>query len=1072
MALEQYFCGVPPSFERQSVRPENFAFVKSGVLFIGINMVHGGLGSQEEDTRRQQDADWVTFHMQTKGSTVRAAVIFAQASYGQPFESQFRASAVAFAKPVLYIMGDLHSWALDSPYQESNITRVVVDRGSIEHPPVHVTVTMNPTTFQFNRDPWPVGTPVYNRAPCVNAGPDVQVGLATGAVLNGVATDDGDPAPANLTVNWTMVSGPGFVSFGNAGALTTAAQFSAAGIYQLQLTASDGALATSDIISVAVETALNAPPVIDIIGPPSGSNYNLGDAVTFMGWSWDIENGDLTDTMTWTSDRDGALGVGGQISTSTLSAGMHTITASATDGAGATSTQLIVVNIVGPPVGPTTVEVRVANSTDDAEESATGIVSLTSADLELVADATNQTVGLRFTGVAVPQWATILNAWVQFHADASGSLSTSLTIRGQDADSPTTFIAATSNVSSRPRTTDFVDWSPSAWTSGDAGSAQRTPSLTAIVQGLVQRSGWVSGNSMGFIFTGTGTRTATSFNGSPGDAPLLHIEFVAGPVPPVVNAGPDQVINLPNFATLDATVTDDGLPNPPGMVTTTWSQVGGTGTATFGDPNAIDTTVSFTEASTYVLRLTAEDGGAFIRSDDVTITVTMAGEIDVAPTAADFGLVVAGTSSAPQTFTVSNSGIGDLVVGTATLTGPDATSFAFVSGQVGATVPPGGTHLIEVRFSPLTGGPKLASLSIPSNDPNESPVLVTLSGVASVNTTPTFMGVWQGGSSAITVATSTPVTGATGDLYLAAIATTPFRTVNTVTGLGLTWTRLGAQCGGRSQTGTELWSAQGTATTGTVTATLSAVATNSVIAVARYSGVASTNAVTPLVAANTVGVDGACAGGVDTASYSLGVTTSVNPAVVFGAIARWNRTHTQGAGYTERVEATRGTGLATAGVALVDRVVPTATSLLLNGTLSGTADWAVIGAEIRHGNSLPMPDIDITPISHNYGVVPIGNTATQTFVVRNLGNANLHVTATDLFGGPVGEFVITLGGGSYTLAPGATRNVDVRFTPSGGFKTATLRLTSTDPGRKHFRCRAQRDRSGPDTEHRRGADDP
>ena len=190
-------------------------------------------------------------------------------------------------------------------------------------------------------------------------------------------------------------------------------------------------------------------------------------------------------------------------------------------------------------------------------------------------------------------------------------------------------------------------------------------------------------------------------------------------MPPVVNAGPDQVINLPNIATLDATVTDDGLPNPPGMVTTTWSQVGGTGTAIFGDPNAIDTTVSFTEASTYVLRLTADDGGAFIRSDDVTITVTMAGEIDVAPTAADFGLVVAGTSSAPQTFTVSNSGIGDLVVGTATLTGPDARSFAFVSGQVGATVPPGGTHLIEVRFSPLTGGPKLASLSIPSNDPNE-----------------------------------------------------------------------------------------------------------------------------------------------------------------------------------------------------------------------------------------------------------------------------------------------------------------------------------------------------------------
>ena len=447
MALEQYFCGAG-TVERQSVRPENFAFVRNGVLFIGINMVHGGLGSGEQETRRQQDADWVTFHMQTKGSTVRAAVIFAQAAPSEPFESQFRTSAVAFAKPVLYIQGDLHSWSVDSPYLESNITKVVVDRGSQEHPPVHVTVTMNPTTFQLNQNPWPAGTPVYNRAPCVNAGPDVQAGLSTGAVLNGVATDDGDPAPANLTVNWTQLSGPGIASFSNASALTTVAQFSVAGVYQLQLTASDGALATSDIVSVAVETALNAPPVIDIIGPPSGSNYDLGDAVTFMGWSWDIENGDLTDTMTWTSDRDGTLGVGGQISISTLSAGLHTVTASATDSAGATSFQVVVVNIIGPPTGPTTVNIRVANGTDDAEESATGGVSLTSSDLELVADSTNQTVGLRFTGVAVPQWATILNAWIQFHADGSASAPVSLTMRGQEADSPTTFTTATGDVSS------------------------------------------------------------------------------------------------------------------------------------------------------------------------------------------------------------------------------------------------------------------------------------------------------------------------------------------------------------------------------------------------------------------------------------------------------------------------------------------------------------------------------------------------------------------------------------------------------------------------------------------------
>ncbi|MGH3064808.1 MAG: SdiA-regulated domain-containing protein, partial [Gaiellaceae bacterium] len=39
--------------------------------------------------------------------------------------------------------------------------------------------------------------------------------------------------------------------------------------------------------------------------------------------------------------------------------------------------------------------------------------------------------------------------------------------------------------------------------------------------------------------------------------------------PPVVNAGPDQTVTITAGANLDGTVADDGLPNPPGAVTTT-----------------------------------------------------------------------------------------------------------------------------------------------------------------------------------------------------------------------------------------------------------------------------------------------------------------------------------------------------------------------------------------------------------------------------------------------------------------------------------------------------------------------
>ena len=99
-----------------------------------------------------------------------------------------------------------------------------------------------------------------------------------------------------------------------------------------------------------------------------------------------------------------------------------------------------------------------------------------------------------------------------------------------------------------------------------------------------------------------------------------------------------------------------------------------------------------------------------------------------------------------------------------------------------------------------------------------------------------------------------------------------------------------------------------------------------------------------------------------------------------------------------------------------------------------------------NGTGIMPPDIDVAPSPYDYGDVLVGTTATRTFVITNLGGADLQVTGTSLVGGDVGQFAITLGGGSFTLAAGATRNLDVRFAPtSGGNKTTTLRLTSNDP---------------------------
>jgi hypothetical protein len=93
--------------------------------------------------------------------------------------------------------------------------------------------------------------------------------------------------------------------------------------------------------------------------------------------------------------------------------------------------------------------------------------------------------------------------------------------------------------------------------------------------------------------------------------------------PPVVNAGPDQTVTLPASANLAGTATDDGLPNPPAKLTTTWSFISGPGTATFANASALSTTATFSAAGPYVLRLTASDS-ALSTSDDIAITVNAA----------------------------------------------------------------------------------------------------------------------------------------------------------------------------------------------------------------------------------------------------------------------------------------------------------------------------------------------------------------------------------------------------------------------------------------------------------------
>ena len=178
--------------------------------------------------------------------------------------------------------------------------------------------------------------------------------------------------------------------------------------------------------------------------------------------------------------------------------------------------------------GGSIVERRVAAGADDSEErSSSGDIVINSPDLELAYDDYfhTDTVGMRFTDIDIAQGAAIANAHIQFRVDEIDYDSVSLTIRGEDVDDASPFTSSNYDISSRPTTSASVTWSPSSWYFiGQVGPSQRTPNIAAVIQEIVDRAGWTSGSDLASIITGTGARTAESYEGYASQAPLLRIE--------------------------------------------------------------------------------------------------------------------------------------------------------------------------------------------------------------------------------------------------------------------------------------------------------------------------------------------------------------------------------------------------------------------------------------------------------------------------------------------------------------------------------------------------------------------
>ena len=198
---------------------------------------------------------------------------------------------------------------------------------------------------------------------------------------------------------------------------------------------------------------------------------------------------------------------------------------------------------------------------------------------------------------------------------------------------------------------------------------------------------------------------------------------------PQVNAGADQTVAVSASAKLAGKVTDDGLPDPPAKVTTTWSQVSGPATVTFGTASAAQTTATFSAAGTYVLRLEANDG-SLTASDDVTITVTAAspGPANKAPLVnAGSDQTVAFPKSARLAGKVKDDGLPKPPAKVTTtwtqVSGPGTVAFAkTASALTTATFSVDGTYVLrlEANDGALTAGDEL-TITVTPPPPNKAP---------------------------------------------------------------------------------------------------------------------------------------------------------------------------------------------------------------------------------------------------------------------------------------------------------------------------------------------------------------
>src|SRR6185369_7860440 len=428
-----------------------------------------------------------------------------------------------------------------------------------------------------------------NQPPTVNAGPDQTIALPSGATLNGTITDDGFPAPSTVTSLWTVVSGPGTVTFADPTLAETTATFSEAGLYELKLMATDGELTSHDEVKINVHPENHAPTVNSgadqIISLPADAQ--LSGTATDDGWPY----GSTLTTLWTVVSGPGPVVIADPNALSTTAsftvAGPYIFRLTGSDGQ-LSATDDITIVVTPPNQAP------VVNAGTDQ------IISLPEDTVNL-----NGTV----TDDGLPIGSTRAFSWTVVSGPGT------VTFGNANQVATTAQFAATGDYVLRLTASDgalshfdevAVKLTPQNQAPVVGAGADQTIALpaSAALSGSVTDDNLPPSSSLSMTWSkvsGPGTVTFANPNAAvttasfsePGpyvlrltstDSQLTtsdDISILVDPEnqAPAVNAGADQTITLPASASLQGTATDDGYPRGSSL-SVVWSKVSGPGTVT------------------------------------------------------------------------------------------------------------------------------------------------------------------------------------------------------------------------------------------------------------------------------------------------------------------------------------------------------------------------------------------------------------------------------------------------------------------------------------------------------------